>query len=130
MLIGEVARSTGVSTKTLRFYEAEGLLPAPDRTAGGYRDYAREALGRVEFIRSAQAAGFTLRQIGEVLEIRDGGQTPCGHVEGLVELRLVEVEQRLAELAAVRDQLHLLRERTARLDPADCDGYCHIIEGA
>ena len=120
MRIGELAAATGVSAKTLRFYETEGLVHAPDRTPGGYRDYPAEVADRVAFIRQAQAAGLTLRQIGEILAVRDGGQPPCRHVADLVDRRLDEVEQRMRELRATRAQLRRLKERLAVLDPADC----------
>jgi DNA-binding transcriptional MerR regulator len=120
MRIGELAASTGVSAKTLRFYEAEGLLHAPRRTAGGYRDYPSEVAERITFIRQAQAAGLTLRQIGEILAVRDDGEAPCRHVAELVEHRLAEVEQRLRELRATRDQLRKLKVRVQDLAPADC----------
>lgn len=120
MLIGQVADAAGVSTKTLRFYEAEGLLDEPDRTGGGYRDYAPEVVDRVGFIRQAQAAGLTLRQIGEILEVRDGGRAPCGHVARLVDERLADVDRRLSELRRTRTQLRQLRARLDDLDPTDC----------
>ena len=129
MLIGEVAEVTGVSTKALRFYENEGLLHEPDRTAGGYRDYRPDVIDRVVFIRQAQAAGLTLSQIAEVLTIRDGGRTPCGHVARLVDDRLADVEARLAELEHTRKQLRQLRSRLDELDPADCppDDICVAV---
>jgi DNA-binding transcriptional MerR regulator len=128
MLIGELAKRTGTTAKTLRFYEGEGLLPEPARTLSGYRDYPTDSADRVEFIRSAQQAGLTLRQIGEVLDIRDGGRPPCGHVGHLIDQRLSEVEQRIAELEQARRRLRELAHRTAELDPADCSGYCEIIQ--
>lgn len=128
MLIGELAKRTGTTAKTLRFYEDEGLLPEPTRTPGGYRDYPAESADRVEFIRGAQQAGLTLRQIGEVLDIRDGGRPPCEHVGRLIDQRLVDVEQRIVELEQIRSRLRELARRTAELDPADCSGYCDIIE--
>lgn len=118
--IGELAQACGVTAKTLRYYEGEGLVPEPARTAAGYRDYDPEILDRIAFIRSAQAAGLTLRQIRETLLIRDGGQPPCRHVAELVEHRLDEVEQRLRELRHTRAQLRRLQQRLVGLDPADC----------
>ena len=129
MKIGEIAGRAGVPAKTIRFWEDQGLLPAPARTAAGYRDYSPPILERLAFIRHAQAAGLTLEQIGQVLEIRDGGRPPCVHVTGLIARRLGEVEARLAELARARDQLLLLAGRAAAQDPADCRGYCSIIGG-
>ena len=127
MLIGELAGRTGTTAKTLRFYEDEGLLPEPHRTPGGYRDYPGATVERVGFIRSAQQAGLTLRQIGEILDIRDGGRPPCEHVGILIDQRLAEVEQRIAELEQTRDRLRELARRTGDVDPAECSGYCDII---
>jgi DNA-binding transcriptional MerR regulator len=120
LLIGELATATGVSTKTLRFYETDGLLPEPDRTPAGYRDYPDTAIDRVVFIRQAQAAGLTLAQIRQILTIRDGGQPPCGHVADLVEQRIEQLGQRLAELEHTRTELLALQTRLDTLDPADC----------
>jgi DNA-binding transcriptional MerR regulator len=132
VLIGEVARATGVTTKTLRYYEDEGLLHEPDRTPGGYRDYPAEVVARVEFIRHAQAAGLALRQIHAVLTIRDGGQAPCMHVAELVADRLADVERRLWELRETRAQLRQLEQRLAELDPAQCQptSICSAIQPA
>lgn len=129
MRIGEVAQATGVSTKALRFYERSGLLPDPDRTPSGYRDYRADTIDRVRFIKDAQAAGFTLAQVGEILAVRDDGQPPCEHVTDLVGERLVEVEARIAELEAVRAELRTLAARSQDFDPADCHGYCALIAG-
>ena len=67
--------------------------------------------------------------IRQVMEVRDGGQPPCVHVTALIARRLAEVQARLAELSATRDQLAALAERGAAQDPADCRGYCSIITG-
>jgi DNA-binding transcriptional MerR regulator len=126
MLIGELATTTGLSTKTLRFYEAEGLLPEPDRTPAGYRDYPDGAVDRVAFIRSAKAAGLTLAHVRQILTIRDDGHPPCEHVARLVEQRLGEVTRRIAELEQTRTELLALRDRLAHVDPGDCtdDDIC------
>jgi DNA-binding transcriptional MerR regulator len=130
MRIGEVAEATGVSTKALRFYESEGLVAEPDRTESGYRDYQPDAIQRVGFIKRAQAAGLTLREIGEIIAVREDGRAPCAHVAELVDERLDEVDRRLEELRDVRAQLVKLRERVDRLDPRDCppDEICAAIE--
>lgn len=120
MLIGEVARATGVTTKTLRYYEAEGLLHQPHRTPNGYRNYSTDVVARVAFIRHAQAAGLTLHQIQGVLAVRDEGHAPCLHVGELVADRLDDVDQRLRELRETRGQLRQLQQRLAALDPAHC----------
>jgi len=127
MKIGEVAERSGVPAKTIRFWEDQRLLPAPARTAVGYREFDPAVLERLAFIRHAQAAGLTLEHIRHVLDIRDEGQPPCVHVAGLIARRLAEVEARLTELARARDQLAALAARAAAQDPADCRGYCSII---
>jgi DNA-binding transcriptional MerR regulator len=127
MRIGEIADSSGVPAKTIRFWEDQHLLPPPARTAAGYRDYAAPILERLAFIRQAQAAGLTLGAIRQVLEVRDDDQPPCVHVTSLIHQRLAEVEARLAELTATRNQLTALAARAAAQDPAECHGYCSII---
>lgn len=127
VLIGQVAEQTGVTTKALRFYERKGLVPEPERTAGGYRSYDSSIVDRVAFIKDAQAAGFTLAQVGEILAIRDAGEVPCGHVVTLVRERLALVEQRLRELQAIRVELRRIEARADAFEPDDCDGYCGLI---
>lgn len=127
MRIGELAEQAGVSTKTIRFWESAGLVPEPARTASGYRDYSVEAADRLGFIRHAQAAGLTLDQIRQVLEISDGGAPPCTHVADLVAERLAAVDARLAELRTTRAHLVTLAQRAAEQDPADCRGICSVI---
>ena len=131
MLIGELAARTGVSAKTLRFYEQAGLLHEPDRTPGGYRDYDVAAHDRVVFIRQAQRAGLTLRQINEILAIRDDGRPPCAHVGRLVDHQLTEIEQRLDELRRSRQDLRALQDRLADLDTSTCADHhiCTAIDG-
>lgn len=89
--IGELARRSGLSTKTLRFYEVEGLLPEPPRTPGGYRDYPPDTVDRLKLIRRGQAAGLALTEIKTILAIRDGGRAPCSHVRELLTERLAGV---------------------------------------
>jgi DNA-binding transcriptional MerR regulator len=121
MRIGELAHHTGVSAKTLRFYEARRLLPDPGRTAAGQRDYPPEAVARVRFIKRAQAAGLTLAQIATVLAARDEGRAPCADVRALADDRLADVERRLDELSRVRASLRQLQARADTLDPGECD---------
>jgi DNA-binding transcriptional MerR regulator len=127
MKIGALADSTGVSTKTLRFYESEGLLPEPQRTPSGYRDYPAEAAARDDFIRQDQASGQKLRQIAENLDNRAQGQAPCEHVNAMVQQRLAEVDERMADLQRIKRELRAIAKRLESLAPADCDKYCRAI---
>jgi MerR family copper efflux transcriptional regulator len=129
MRIGEFAHRSGLAASALRYYEQLGLLPAPQRTASGYRSYGDDALDRLAFIRSAQAVGLTLAEVGQVLGIRDAGEAPCQVVTDLIERRHAEVRARIAELQSLERELADLEERAARLEPRDCDssGVCHVI---
>lgn len=131
MRIGALADATGVSTKTIRFYEQAGLLPAPPRTPAGYRDYPPQVADRLTFIRNAQAAGLTLAEIRGVLGIRDSGEAPCEHVGTLVERHLRQVEERIAELTRARAALQRLAEAASATDPRTCpEGeICRILTG-
>lgn len=132
MQIGEVARRAGLATSAIRFYEEEGLLPAPERTESGYRDYDSSVLARLEFIRAGQAVGLTLRELSQVLQMRDRGDSPCRHVTELLDTRIQEVKERIDELHRLRSDLTSLRERAADLDPAVCppESVCHILNVA
>ncbi len=127
--VGQVADALGLPTRTIRFYERRGLLPNPERSANGYRVYQAATIERLRFIKRAQAAGLTLAQIGSVIDVRDGGDAPCEHVEGLLRSKLEAVETRRRELETLEGELNVLLERSRRLDPADCGDrdVCHIL---
>lgn len=130
MRIGELAATTGVTAKTIRFWESTGLLADTERTPSGYRDYGPEAVDRLAFIRHAQTAGLTLAEIRQVLAISDDGQPPCEHVTELIHQRLTELDHRIRELTETRHRLRRLAARAADQDPAACGGYCAILRPA
>ena len=130
MRIGELAQASGLTTKTIRFYEHRGLIEAPPRTAGGYRDYPPEALGRLRFIRDAQAADLTLAELRSILVLRDAGDAPCQHVATVIDEHLRRIEGRLADLRKTRAVLLSLASRAATVDPATCaaEDVCVILK--
>jgi MerR family transcriptional regulator, Zn(II)-responsive regulator of zntA len=129
MRIGELAAASGTTTKTLRFYEGSGLLPQTERAANGYRDYGPEALSRLDFIRRGRAAGLTLAQIREVIDIREAGDAPCHHVYQLITARLTDIEQQMADLEALRAALIQRRDEAGTADPSTCpaDTVCRYV---
>ncbi|MGF1429268.1 MerR family DNA-binding protein [Kitasatospora sp. LaBMicrA B282] len=131
MRIGALAAATGTTARTLRFYEQSGLLEEPARTPGGYRDYPPQAVARVDFVRTAQAAGLSLAEIHGILTIRDSGRPPCAHVTALLEKHLADVDRRLAELHATQATLRKLARTAAATDPATCaeGDICRILTG-
>ena len=129
MLIGQLADALGIPTRTVRFYERNGLLPDPQRAENGYRLYTDATLERLRFIRTAQTAGLTLAEIASIIHVRDDGTAPCSHVDSLLETKLEEVRERRRQLATLEVELVQLLDRSKQLDPADCsaDGICQIF---
>jgi MerR family transcriptional regulator, Zn(II)-responsive regulator of zntA len=120
MRIGELAEAAGTTAKTLRFYEASGLLPPAERAVNGYRDYGPSALSRLDFIRRGRAAGLTLAQIREVIDIRDAGDAPCDHVHQLLTARVSEIDRQIADLEVLREALIRRRDHAGTADPSSC----------
>jgi MerR family copper efflux transcriptional regulator len=127
MRIGEVSDATGITTKTLRFYEERGLLPAAKRASNGYREYEQDALARLDFIRRGRAAGLTLSQIGKVLSIRDSGTAPCAHVQDILTKEIRNIDDRIAELVALRGTVAALREEAGSSPACDESRICSYV---
>lgn len=120
MRIGELAHRAGVTAKTVRYYESLGLMRAPERRANGYREYGEEALGRLRFIRDAQASGMTLAETGEILRMKERGESTCGHSRALIERHVRDIDLQIASLLAAKAELIGLQRRAEALDPGEC----------
>ena len=105
LTIGAVARRARVPLDTIRYYERRGLLPPPPRSAGGYRLYSTDAVRRVTFIKRAQALGFTLEEIAELLALRvlPGGN--CDAVDRRARAAMSRSETKIGELTRMRDSI-------------------------
>ena len=132
MRIGELAELAHVSTKTIRYYESVGIMPPPERTPAGYRDYEDGAVDRLRFVRDAQAAGLTLAEIQSVLEMKDAGAQTCEHTRGLLQHHLLELDRQIERLQAARAELVDLADRAANVDPAACadPNRCQVIDAS
>lgn len=128
MQIGELAKQVSVNPKTIRYYESIGVLPEPERTASGYRDYTEDAATQLTFIRTAQRLGISLDEIREILAFQQRGQAPCGYVRGVLEQELAQIESRILELQDLRDQLVELAAESAHLPPAAAGEACSLID--
>src|SRR5262245_29194070 len=115
---GQLAKQAGVGVETLRFYEREGLLVKPARTASGYRQYPANAVKRVQFIRRAQLLGFLLKDIKELLALRDDPDDGSQAVRELAVAKLADIEERIKDLETMRAELTRL--------VAACDGFASI----
>lgn len=126
---GELARAAGVSTDTLRHYERKGVMPAPRRSPNGYREYPAESLARVLVVRRALAVGFTLDELAHILRARARGVAPCREVRDLAAAKLAGVNERLRELAAVRDELRAtLADWDSRLSKTKTGERARLLE--
>jgi MerR family transcriptional regulator, copper efflux regulator len=104
--IGQVARQSGVSVETIRYYEKEGLLEEPERKESGYRQYKGEAIDRLSFIQQAKELGFSLKEIGELLSIKSDAK--CNAVKQLAQDKLDDVEGKIKMLQRMRKSLKKL----------------------
>jgi Hg(II)-responsive transcriptional regulator len=122
---GDLARLAKVNVETLRFYERQGLLPVPPRRASGYREYPPEAVELVRFIRRAQELGFTLREIKELLTLREVPRATCGDVVVLARRKVAEIDTKINDLSAMRAALTQLLQGCSGKAPI---AQCPIIE--
>ena len=125
LTIGELARQTGVSVETIRFYEHEGLLVKPERPPGSIRTYPHEAIERLSFVHEAKEVGFTLREIRDLIALRDDPQADAAAVRGRAMAKLGEVESKVEQFERMRSTLRdLLSHCPGRGDL----GACPIIQ--
>ncbi|MDR3529509.1 MAG: helix-turn-helix domain-containing protein [Rhodopila sp.] len=120
MNIGELARAAGTNAETIRYYERIGLLPAPPRTAGNYRDYSFADVSRLAFTRRARNLGFSIEQIRALLDLADQKEQSCEAVDAIARAHLAEVTRKLVDLAALRRELEALIRQCRRGTVAEC----------
>ena len=123
--IGEVAAQAGVNVQTLRYYERRGLLEEPERRPSGYRTYAPEAVRLVRFIKRAQDLGFTLKEVHELLRLRESQPRSRTKVRELAEAKIRDIDEKTRHLRAIRKALTVLTDSCA------CRGSaleCPILE--
>jgi Hg(II)-responsive transcriptional regulator len=124
LTIGRIAEQADVGIDTIRFYERRGLLPAPQRSASGYRLYSTDTIRRLDFIRKAKALGFTLEEIISLLGLQDSTGAKAD-VKALTRRKLEQIDTKIHDLERIRDVLSALEH--------DCKGTgdvrtCPIIE--
>lgn len=129
MLAGDAAKALGVGVQTLHYYEREGLIPPPSRSASGYRLYTQAELERVRFVRKAQALGLPLHEVKDILHLAEQGRSPCGRVQVALVEKFREVNERLRELESFRDELAtLIQQATVLRDTGVAPRVCAIVE--
>jgi len=122
--IGALSKHTDTNIETIRYYERVGLLPAPARTAGGYRPYGTDQLKRLSFIRRARALGFSLAEVRKLLTLSDQRRRPCAEVRVVAAAHLEDVKGKIADL---RQMERVLKETVARCN-AGSGSHCPMID--
>jgi DNA-binding transcriptional MerR regulator len=128
MRIGEVADRLAINPRTIRYYEAVGLVPEPSRTHSGYRDYGEGDLRRIRFIKTARRLDLSIDEIREILAFTDRDQMPCGHVREVVRRKTEELEDRIAEMIQLRDELTEIERSVPVAIGAGDTAFCPLIE--
>lgn len=129
--IGQVARETGLSIDTIRFYEKQGLLRPSPRTEGGFRVFGTGDIETLKFIRKAQELGFSLSEIRELLILRADHVPACSHVKELLNQKLSAVEQKIEELQNLEHSLKCALRKCNRGLKATAPGHedcCPVLE--
>ncbi len=118
--IGDLAKVTSTKVETIRYYEQIALLPKPQRTAGNYRSYDASHLARLSFIRRARDLGFSLEQVRNLLSLSDQKDRSCEGIDAIAREHLAEVDRKIADLTALRQELGSLIRQCKRGTVADC----------
>lgn len=118
--IGELARETGTKVETIRWYERDGIMPAPVRTAGGHRVYTAAHRDRLAFIRHARELGFPLDDVRALLRLSDDPQRPCAEAHEIASAHLAAVQSRIARLQALEAELKRMVADCGRGTMSDC----------
>ncbi|WP_343623264.1 Cd(II)/Pb(II)-responsive transcriptional regulator [Roseateles puraquae] len=130
MKIGDLAAASSTAVDTIRYYEREGLLPAPGRTQGGFRVYEQPHLERLQFIRYCRGLDMSLDEVRVLLRVKDEPGSDCGDVNALLDTHIGHVSRRIRELRALEKQLRGLRERCGEARQADQCGILHGLAAA
>lgn len=129
MTTGQVARRAGVNVETVRFYERKGLIQEPPRRESGYRQYSSRVVERIRFIKRAQELGFSLREIEELLSLRAQGPDACPDVRARAEVKIADIEDKVATLERMRAVLTRLIDECAHHMPEDACPILEALEG-
>lgn len=118
--IGQLGQATGTKVTTIRFYEEQGLLRQPQRSASGRRQYGDADRQRLAFIRRSRSLGFPIDAVRELLALSDDASTSCTAVDSIARARLADIDQKIADLTAMRTELDRVIESCRHGSVADC----------
>ncbi|HZM22129.1 MAG TPA: MerR family transcriptional regulator [Anaerolineales bacterium] len=130
MKIQEFAQLTGLSSKTIRYYETIGILSSPQRAPNGYREYSEQDLARARFVAGARSLDLSLEEIREILAMQDRREAPCRTLLDLIEHKANYIEERIRLLKQMEVDLRELRQLGLTFPTDDVDGkncICHLV---
>jgi MerR family transcriptional regulator, copper efflux regulator len=128
LLIGQVTDISGISIRTIRYYESLGLIKSSRRTEGGFRQFSEDVLTRLAFIKRAQNLGLSLEEIGNILQVYDQGQTPCGEIKEKLEDKLLQIDHQIDQLLTLRSEIKGLLSGWKNINNHHEDTICPIIQ--
>lgn len=120
MNIGEAATETGVTAKSIRYYESIDLIPPAERSESGYRQYSDRDIQILHFIKRTRGLGFSVAEVAELLSLYRDRNRASAEVKGIVEARLGEIDRKIAELESIRATLRTLSDRCHGDERPDC----------
>ena len=123
--IGQLARAAGVGVETVRYYQRRGLVPLPPRPGGAYRRYSLQDLHRIRFIKRAQALGFSLAEIAELLSLQADPGQGCAAVQQRAQAKIREIDRKIRYLSEIRTALADLADQCPGRGPLQ---RCPILE--
>ncbi|MEH2290404.1 heavy metal-responsive transcriptional regulator [Nostoc sp.] len=128
LLIGQVTDLTGIPIRTIRYYESLGLINSLRRTEGGFRQFSLDVLTRLAFIKRAQNLGLSLEEIGNILQVYDQGQTPCGEIKEKLEEKVLQIDCQIDQLLTLRSEIKGLLSGWKNISEHDEKTICPIIQ--
>jgi len=130
MKIQTFSKLTGLSAKTIRYYESIGILAPPRRAANGYREYDKQAVERARFVAGSRSLELSLDEIAEILAMRDRKEAPCRTMLNLIKQKSDQIEERIRLLRQMKEDLRRLHKLGLAFPTDDIDGkncICHLV---
>jgi MerR family mercuric resistance operon transcriptional regulator len=122
--IGQVAKESGVGVETVRFYESEGLIALPKRSASGYRQYSASIIEQIKFIKHAKKLGFSLKEVSELIKLKSAPNARCDRVKATASAKITDIQEKIDALEQMKTALQPLVDQCKSSDPI---GDCSIL---
>jgi len=128
LTIGQLAKQAGVNIETIRYYQRRHLIPVPPKPPSGYRQYSQDDLARIQFIKRAQALGFSLNEIAELLTLRIESETVCSDVQKQAEIKIADINLKIQMLQRMKQTLSELVKSCQRNETTNSCPILDVLE--